>query len=61
MSKFKKLTTKNMDEVFVRILNMDKEQRDVIAESFNEVLEDLFYEDFFGTEGQLDPRGDRRE
>lgn len=34
--------------------------REIWVEKFEEMLEDLFQEDFFGTEGQLDPRGDHR-
>ena len=49
-----------MGKAFVKILDMDKESRIVIAEEFDAVLEGLFEEDFFGTEGQLDPRGDHR-
>lgn len=32
-----------------------------ISKLFNEMLDDLLGEDFFGTEGQCDPRGDHRD
>ena len=32
-----------------------------IATWMNEMLDDLLHEDFFGTEGQDDPRGDHRD
>jgi len=32
-----------------------------ISQAFNDMLDDLVSEDFFGTEGQLDPRGDQRD
>lgn len=38
----------------------DKGDEKIIAESFNAMLDDLASDDFFGTEGQNDPRGDRR-
>lgn len=36
------------------------EERATVAESFNEMIDNLHESDFFGTEGQLDPRGDQR-
>lgn len=56
----KKLTLKNERKVFDAILAMDKEERKIIYEAFNEALDSLRDEDFFGTEGQCDPRGDGR-
>jgi len=38
----------------------DKESKKAFAESFNSFLDDLCAEDYFGTEGQGDPRGDQR-
>lgn len=58
---FKKLTSKTLAITFIRILQMPKADRAVVAEKFNEALDDLLGEDFFGTEGQTDPRGDHRE
>lgn len=36
------------------------EDAEVYAEEVGTMLDDLLAEDFFGTEGQCDPRGDRR-
>jgi len=41
--------------------NEDKESQQVFCEDFNQFLNDLLDQDFFGTEGQNDPRGDHRE
>jgi hypothetical protein len=60
MPQFKKLTNKTLAITFIRILQLSSEDRAVIAEKFNEVLDELLDEDFFGTEGQCDPRGDHR-
>lgn len=32
----------------------------IVSKEFNKMLDDLLEEDFFGTEGQCDPRGDHR-
>lgn len=32
-----------------------------LADEFNEWMDKLYGEDFFGTEGQNDPRGDHRD
>lgn len=34
---------------------------EIILEELNNMLDDMRDNDFFGTEGQLDPRGDGRE
>lgn len=57
-------TAKNVTQV-LRILAdwLDKEPaaaRRIAAKSLNEMLDSLMEDDFFGTEGQCDPRGDRR-
>jgi len=39
----------------------EKYDREAWVESFDTMLDDLLSDDFFGTEGQLDPRGDHRE
>lgn len=57
----KKLTAKNARAVFDAILAMDAADRDEVLDAFDVTLDDLRANDFFGTEGQLDPRGDGRE
>ena len=57
----KKLTARTAKAVFERVLKMDKADRDTVLSEWNEVLDNLRAEDFFGTEAQLDPRGDGRE
>lgn len=42
------------------ILELPKAQRAELVPIIDGVLEDLASQDFFGTEGQLDPRGDPR-
>lgn len=57
----KKLTIKNARKVFDNILELDNDiLKDVLIE-INGALNNLRDLDMFGTEGQLDPRGDRRE
>jgi hypothetical protein len=46
---------------FHEILLLPRERRVEIAEHMNSIFEDLLEQDFFGTEGQLDPRGDHRD
>lgn len=66
MAKAKKLT-KTQQRVICVLENMKKmaEEDDRYAEAFSELMEsglnDLRGDDFFGTEGQLDPRGDGRD
>ena len=38
----------------------DEDGKKVYCEVLNEWLHELYCNDFFGTEGQLDPRGDHR-
>lgn len=42
------------------ILELPKDERIELVPLIDEALEDLAGQDFFGTEGQIDPRGDRR-
>ena len=56
-------TVKTMNQVWERLMERaadDKHNEKIIAEEFNRMLDTLLCEDFFGTEGQLDPRGDPR-
>jgi len=58
----KKLTKKNAKIVFDNILAMeDPDMQQQIYDNFNEILNELRDGDAFGTEGQLDPRGDNRQ
>jgi hypothetical protein len=53
-----------MDQVWQRLMayaREDKANEKSIAAAFNTMLDDLLDEDFFGTEGQCDPRGDHRD
>jgi len=55
---------KTMDAVWRRLMEYAKDDKDAeknIAEGFNRMLDTLLGEDFFGTEGQCDPRGDHRD
>lgn len=60
----KKMTKRNADSVLAKIgqsIKTDKNDGPVYLERLNRMLDDLRSEDFFGTEGQLDPRGDQRD
>jgi hypothetical protein len=57
-------TVKAMNEVWKRLMNFigkDKNKEMIVAEEFKVMLDTLLGDDFFGTEGQCDPRGDHRE
>jgi len=57
-------TVKTMCEVWARLMEQaskDKQREKIIAEEFNSMLDTLLCDDFFGTEGQNDPRGDHRD
>lgn len=56
MRKFTNQVAKDMREN-----GIDKKELDQLAVEFNEWMDNLFGEDYFGTEGQLDPRGDHRD
>lgn len=43
------------------VLDLPKERRRDLATAFDRELDVLLREDFFGTEGQNDPRGDHRD
>lgn len=55
-----KLTLRTMPQVFARILLMEDFERRRIASAFDKALDELAEDDGFGTEQQLDPRGDPR-
>jgi hypothetical protein len=57
-------TIKAMNEVWKSLMNFvgkDKNRERIVAEEFKVMLDTLLGDDFFGTEGQCDPRGDHRE
>ena len=57
----KKVTRKNMADVWAKLLEYadTKDERECVAQAFNEMLDTLANNDFFGTEGQCDPRVER--
>ena len=60
-----KATKRNFKKVLTAIgENFDKhkpEQKKAWVDWLNESLNNLLADDFFGTEGQCDPRGDQRD
>ena len=54
-------TRLGLSEFFVAILALSKVVRSMFVKDFDRILSDLGSQDFWGTEGQCDPRGDRRE
>ena len=65
-SAFSPLTHENapaiLKEIERRITQKDdEEESEIWCEALNEMLDSLLNDDFFGTEGQLDPRGDHRD
>lgn len=56
-------TPKTLRETLERLATMadsSAEDAAIICECLDRMLDDLLSDDFFGTEGQLDPRGDHR-
>jgi hypothetical protein len=62
--KRKKATISNFENVLDSMKNFfnnsDKADKQIIVDDLNEMLDMQRDNDFFGTEGQLDPRGDNR-
>ena len=61
----KKVTVKNFKKVLENIAKMfeegkEKEVRQIWIDDLNDMLDNMRDNDFFGTEGQCDPRGDNR-
>jgi len=56
-----RFTEANVREVFADLLWHDRKGRKMAVEKIDAVCEELLCTDFFGTEGQIDPRGDHRE
>ena len=49
-----------MDAIKDAFNNASPEDKEIWANTIEEMLDDLLRQDFFGTEGQSDPRGVRR-
>ena len=49
-----------MDAIKDAFNNASPEDKEVWANTIDGMLDDLLRQDFFGTEGSCDPRGDRR-
>lgn len=52
----RRVNANNIREVFARLLKDEGDMVGMFAERFDQFLDELCAEDFFGTEGQLDPR-----
>jgi hypothetical protein len=61
MTKLQKNTITVLERLIEQVKDMDKESAKIFAEHFETMLDDLRGNDFFGTEGQHDPRGDATE
>lgn len=63
--KYKDLNKRNFVKVLEAIEEMyDKssdEEKDVWVEGLDDMLDNMWADDFFGTEGENDPRGDHRD
>ncbi len=63
--KAKRVTSRNLAKVMERLtayaLETTDESRQAFCDDLNRFLDDLSAQDAFGTEGQLDPRGDQRD
>jgi hypothetical protein len=60
----RKVSPKTLRSVLMRLADMadqDKATAKSICDELNAFLDDLARDDFFGTERQLDPRGDQRD
>jgi len=58
-----RITKKNLDVVWARfrvLLDENPENLKLFCDEFNDLLDSWDENDAFGTEGQLDPRGDHR-
>lgn len=52
---------RDLSKFFSAVLNLSKVSRGMFVKDFDRLLNELGRQDFFGTEGQCDPRGDRRD
>lgn len=53
--------TSVLDNIGKRFKEANTEEKKEWVRWLNLGLDELLHEDFFGTEGQLDPRGDQRD
>ncbi len=61
MRNVKKTTANNLAERCARfVVHVLENDSKLACQSFDDMLDTLINEDYFGTEGQCDPRGDRR-
>jgi hypothetical protein len=65
MKRNKVVTSRNLAKVLERLsryaLDTEDESRQAFCDDLNRFLDELSSQDAFGTEGQLDPRGDQRD
>lgn len=54
-------TRRNLADFFVAIILLSLQSRSFFVKDFERILNELGRSDFWGTEGQCDPRGDRRD
>lgn len=52
---------KDLAVFFLAVLNLSKPVRGMFVKDFDRLLNELGTQNFWGTEGQCDPRGDRRD
>lgn len=61
----RKVTPKTLPLVLIKFvafaIDGEHKQQQAFCDSFNGYLDELVSEDAFGTEAQLDPRGDQRD
>ena len=57
----KRLSLTKMFEHMFNVIGDDEICSDMFNEELNAFLDRLVEEDYFGTEGQCDPRGDQRD
>lgn len=58
------IVVKRLETIFGRLIAQAKEDEEaaaIIADEIDSMIENLANDDFFGTEGQSDPRGDMRD
>ena len=58
----KHVTHKNLEKVWAKLMAyaVTDDERQEVAAVLDDILDELVSNDFFGTEGQCDPRGDQR-
>jgi hypothetical protein len=54
-------TADNLAEIFDAVLQRPKNERALFVQAMDRMLDRLRDDDVFGTEGQIDPRGDHRD